>query len=292
MIDPESQDIIGEFVKAAAESGGDDNSMHALWHAVMGLDAWHFMSTPITADVPVTGNGSPTPVVGTIPEMPDKKMLFAYSDDKRAWQAMIDNGYKSTGDGFATISMPVKNAAKYAHDLQQHGVYGILFNHSKEEQGFFAPLINVAPMFEYHVGFVIPGIEEDRPAPDFDSIANAFRQNGAEHALHAYLRCLFYLDKWTFVADKSNPGAPMLWPFGEEIALVGFTDQQHAAHAAEQMGILDESGHANILEVTPAEASEFFDTARPHGVNRIVFNPSTAPFPVVTEALQRVIATM
>jgi len=291
MTRPESPDIIGDLAKAAADSG-DDLAMHELWKAVMRLDEWHFMSTPINPDVPITGPGSPMPMIGTIPEMPDKKMLFAFTDNKRAWQAMVDNGFKSTGDGFATITMPRDAAAKYAHDLAREGVWGVLFNQTEGEQGFFAPLSNIAPMYEYHHGYVLPGLEESRPVPDFDSISRLFKQTKQEHALHAYLRCLFYLNKWIFVADQSNPGAPMLWPYGKEICIVGFTDHQHAAHAAERMGILDETGHANIIELAPSETNEIFDKAREHGVERIIFNPSTAPFPFVTSALQEVIATL
>lgn len=280
---------IGDLVKAATEIG-DSESMHRLWQAVMRLDQWHFMSTPV--DESAADMGNPRPVVGTVPELPDKPMLFAFTDDKRAWRAMVDSGASATGDTIPTVAMPLRRAAKYAYDLQKSGVWGILFNLKIGEQGFYAPLANIAPMFEFHHGFVLPGIEEDRPAPDFDSIAGAYKQTHAQHALHAYLRCLFHLENWFFVSDQSSPNAPMLWTFGGELAIVGFTNPQRAAHAAEKMGILDEEGCANVLEMTPKETTGLFDVARQHGIHRIVFNGNSEPMPFETEALQSVIETM
>jgi hypothetical protein len=280
---------IGDLVRIATETG-DNECLHRLWQAVMRLEQWHFMSTPV--DEHAADMGNPQPVVGSVPELPDKPMLFAFTDDKRAWRAMVDNGAPTTSDAIPTVAMPLKRAAKYAYDLQQSGVWGILFNQNTGERGFYAPLANIAPMFEYHHGYVLPGIEADRPAPDFDSIAGAYKQTHAQHALHAYLRCLFHLKNWFFVSDQSSPNAPMLWTFSGELAIVGFTNPQRAAHAAEKMGILDEEGCANVLEMTPQETKGIFDAARQHGIHRIVFNGSSEPMPFETEALQSVIETM
>lgn len=280
---------IGDLVKAAQEAN-DADSLHQLWQAVMLLDRWHFMSTPV--DESADDMGNPQPVTGIIPEMPDRRLLFAFTDDKRAWQAMVDNGMGDPEGTVPTIGMRMPDAARYAHKLMDEGIWGILFNHNKGEQGFYAPLVNIAPMFEYHLGFVIPGLEEARPTPDFDSIAKAYKKSHAQHALHAYLRCLFHMKHWLFVSDQTNPNSPMLWTFNGELAIVGFTDAQRAAHAAERMGILDDEGCANVLEMTPQETKGIFDAARQHGIHTIVFNGSSEPMSFETEALQSVIERM
>ena len=286
---PTEPAVIGDLAKAAKASG-DPNDMHKLWQAVMLLDEWHFMSTPVNEDDKDLGN--PQPLIGTLPEMPEQRLLFAFSDSKRAFDAMVALGDYDKDQPVPTIGMKRDAAAKFAYELQKHGVWGILFNQNQGEQGFYAPLVNMAPMFEYHLGYVIPGIEEDRPAPDFDSIAKAYKTAHTEHALYAYLRCLFHLKTWFFVSDQTNPDAPMLWTFNGELAIVGFTNPNRAAHAAEKMGILDEEGCANIIEMSPPETKEIFDTARQHGIHRIVFNASSESMPFETEALQSVIETL
>lgn len=287
---PTDPAAIGDLAKAAIAAPDDGDAMHRLWQAVMLLEKWHFMSTPVDESAPDMGN--PQPVVGTIPEMQDKRFLFAFTDDKRAWQAMVDSDLAEPGSTVPTISMSMARAARHAHGLQGSGVWGIMFNLNKGESGFYAPLTNIAPMFEYHLGYVLPGIEAERPAPDFNAIAAVYKRTHAQHALHAYLRCLFHLKHWFFVSSQSNPNAPMLWTFNDELALVAFTNPQRAAHAAERMGILDAEGCANVLEMTPKETKQVFESARQHGVHRIVFNGATDPMAFETEALQSVIERM
>lgn len=286
----ESPDIIGDLAKAGAASGGDLDAMHKIWQAVMLLDQWHFMSTPVDEGNKDLGN--PQPLIGTLPESPDQRVLFAFTDSKRAFDASVELGSHNPDKPIPTIAMKRDAAAKYAHDLIEQGVWGILFNQCKGEQGFFAPLTNIVPMFEYHLGYVLPGLEETRPAPDFNSIAKVYKETQTQHALYAYLRCLFHLKSWFFVSDQTNPDAPMLWTFGGELAIVGFTNPQRAAHAAERMGILDDEGCANIIEMTPPETKGIFDAARQHGIHRIVFNGSSEPMSFETEALQSVMETM
>lgn len=282
-------DVIGDLVKANLATGSAE-SMHQLWDTVMRLDEWHFMSTPVAPDMPASGPGSPMPIIGSIGEMPDKRLLFAFTDDKRAHRAMVDNGIKTIDGMFTTITMQRDGAAHYAHKLQQDGVWGILFNHCKGEQGFFAPLANIAPMYECAHGVVLPGLKDSRPTPDFDSLAKAFKSTEYEspqyqYTLTAYLRCLLNLDKWCFLSDKERPGSPMMWAVSEEIVLLGFTDPHRAAHAAKKMKLLDEDGAADVIEMKPSDTQRILDEYRKHGVQRIVFNLSTEPLPLHTEGL-------
>lgn len=121
----------------AARDGDDEEAMVALWRAAYALDEWHFVARGEMPNV--------QPFIGLVDERP---FVMVFTDEERA-RAFAERNKLIQEDGTVPLlGMSPEGASKTLPQYGEHGVHGVLFNEGPN--GFFAPLSNLMPMYEFH----------------------------------------------------------------------------------------------------------------------------------------------
>ena len=111
-------------------------AMAQLWAAVYALPSWYFVIRPERQPV--------SPFVGVVDNQP---FLMAFTDKQRADQFARRQGFVDAAGATSILATSVQGMVQNADDYRAQGVFGILFNDGPN--GFFAPLTNLAPMWQY-----------------------------------------------------------------------------------------------------------------------------------------------
>jgi len=108
---------------------GDPAVWGPLWAAVLALPQWLFIARG--------GMERPQPFIGVFPQGP---MLCAYTTPDRAREGALAMGLPEEEAGLV-LAVPAEGIVDWAASFQQHGVFGITFDHPR--LGFFSPLANL-----------------------------------------------------------------------------------------------------------------------------------------------------
>lgn len=111
-------------------------SMARLWEAVYALPSWFFVVHPERQPV--------SPFVGVVDQQP---FLMAFTDKQRADQFARRQGFVDASGATSILATPVQGMVQTAEAYREQGIFGILFNDGPN--GFFAPLTNLVPMWQY-----------------------------------------------------------------------------------------------------------------------------------------------
>lgn len=125
-----------DTLATTAQASGSRDDMQRLWAAVYALDQWHFVARGAGQQI--------QPFIGVAEGRP---MLMAFTDRGRAHAFAQANGLADESGAVSVLSIAVHGCVEMAADFARQGVFGILFN--MRDQGFFAPLGNLVPMWNY-----------------------------------------------------------------------------------------------------------------------------------------------
>lgn len=121
---------IDELCAATQTSApGDPAVWGPLWAAVFDLKEWLFIARG--------GMKQPQPFIGVFPQGP---MLCAFTTADRARAGALAMGLPEEEAGLV-LSIPSEGIAEWVASFQQHGVFGITFDHP--QLGFLSPLANI-----------------------------------------------------------------------------------------------------------------------------------------------------
>lgn len=110
--------------------------MARLWAAVYALPSWYFVAR-------MSGQ-SVSPFVGVVNEQP---FLMAFTAKDRADQFARRQGFVDAAGQTTILALPLPGVVQTAEEYRAQGIFGILFNDGPN--GFFAPLTNLGPMWQY-----------------------------------------------------------------------------------------------------------------------------------------------
>lgn len=253
------------IAKAAQESGSQE-AMNALWREVFALDRWYFV-----------GRGEMPNVQPFIGMMNEKPFLMAFTDSERAHAFAVAQKLISENGAVATLSNPVASAVVMAENLRKHNVHGVLFNPGA--QGFFAPLPNVVPMFEFH--------RDELPAALWDAFIRSVRDVNHPQAWHRLLRRLGSLEHWRFLVTSNKQIATAV--VDEKPHVLIYTDEPHVEAGLKQFP-KDQASQVKIVRDTPARAVQALKQLfKPSGVNEIIINMGSEPLTCEVDDLERAV---
>ncbi|MCZ7649429.1 MAG: hypothetical protein M5U26_29925 [Planctomycetota bacterium] len=121
-----------------AKQTGTDEAMSRLWAATYALPQWNFIARGELPNV--------RPFIGV---MEDRPFLMAFTDSAHARAFGERQGFLAPDGSLQLLAMPVAGFVETAASYAAGGVFGIMFNNGPH--GYFAPLSNVRPMYDFHV---------------------------------------------------------------------------------------------------------------------------------------------
>lgn len=123
-----------------AKKSGSKEDLANLWKATLGLNQWHFITTPTES------LENRRPFIGVIDSKP---WVFVFTDRQKAQEygsAIPDGRFVDENGSVLVISMNTQNAIDYILRLPSQGVYGMRIN---EQNGWFSPLANLQAIIDY-----------------------------------------------------------------------------------------------------------------------------------------------
>lgn len=269
---------------SAAAATGAPQGMQALWKAVFELPEWCFLQQMGPDGQPPPGPppiGRPTPLIVRVD---GKRWVAAFTSSDRAFEAAQHNGLVHPQLGIPILRISTDGAAIMLCEMDHSAIDGVLFNRNEGQQAFFAPLGNIAPMYEWNL---------DRlPAKLFDPFVRGVRQSNAPQAWARLNRRIAMMDQWFFIGDKERPKAPRLLTHDGRTYVLIFTDAEHARRGGAKLGETapDETP---LIPAPPAGAAAFLLKMQEHSQGQIkeaLFNLGSEAFAKTIEDLDRFVA--
>ncbi len=268
-----------------AMSTGSGDAVNRLWKAVFDLSHWHFIN-----QFPPDGSkpegpppfGWPRPMTARVD---GKLYVMAFTSAERATASAKLNNQVHPQFGIPLLGIPRDGAAEMLCKMDDGRIDGVLFNHNEGEHGFYAPLSNVASMFEWHL---------DRlPAKMFDSFVKGVTTSNAPQAWGRLNRRLVLMNQWFFIGDQQHPKSPQLHEREGEVVALVFTDADHAARGAGIVSGADAEGRVPLIPAPPADAVGFLKNVNSQSggkVRNALFNLGSQPFVETIDDLDRFVA--
>lgn len=246
------------FTRLAGElaSTGSNEAMNRLWKSVFELEHWHFINQfPPDGSAPQGPPpfGWPRPMTARVD---GKLYVMAYTSAERARAAAQLNNLVHPQFGIALLEIQRDGAAEMLCKMDSRSIDGVLFNYNEGETGFYAPLSNVATMFEWHLDRVPPRL--------FDAFVRGVVACNVPRAWERLHRRLALMERWFFVGDQKRPGAPQLYPYEGNPTLLVFTDEDHVVRGAGAAGGADEQGRLPLIPTTPPDAALYAQQLAAH----------------------------
>lgn len=270
-------------LQARAAQEGDGESQQALWKAVYELWMWHFLQDFGDGDDSPAGPppfGHPKPMVV---RLEDKRYVACFTSPERAIAAAQHNELIHPKYGIPVLTHPRDGAVALLCRMDQ-GLDGVLFNWNRGEHGFFAPLGNIASMYEWYLDRI--------PAGLFDAFVRGVVASGAPQALERLNRRIVLMEQWFFIGDQARPNTPQLYADDEKIMALVFTDEDHAGRGASVVGGTDDQGQVPLIPTTPQAGVDYLQKLHAHSEGKVqdaLFNLGSEPFLMSIEALEQLV---
>ena len=252
------------------ESG---QKMQEFWGAVYGCDHWHFLqqippdgSTP--EGPPPFGHPNPACV-----KIEDKLFVLAFTSEERAVDFANENGFVHPELGVPTLKQDTPTAASLLGSIQNDEVFGVLFNHNEGMQGAYAPVGNIATMYEWH--------NDDLPEGMFDAFVRGVLAAQSPMALERLRTRIVALSQWFFIGDKEHPQTPQLFAHQEDVYPLVFTTEDQAAKGAGASGAEYADNSVPLIASSPEQAIGYLQKVAGESEGKIraaLFNLGTQPF--------------
>jgi hypothetical protein len=275
--DPEFDDAFTARLRAMADD--PMRGMAEYWRAVFDLEAWHFIRQPAQPGESAPPNAF-QPVGARIN---DKLFILAFTSVDRASACARQNNVAQPEGASAIITLPRAEAAETLCRIESDQVDGVMFNSNRGEAGMYAPLHNIAAMYDHYHNAL--------PAGCVNAMAKAVQIQDKPEAWARLHQRVGDLDQWFFIADTSQPGLPRFAQVDDQIMVLIFTDQQRAATGAAAAGGADEAGKVPLIPVPPAKAAEAVSQIAQQSQGKLenaIFNAGSDAFIMDIETLRRV----
>jgi hypothetical protein len=269
--------------RAVEQEGGE--AMQMLWKAVFELDEWCFLQYVGPDGQPPAGPppfGMPTPL--TV-RLEGKRFVACFTSAERVADAARTNDLVHPEHGVPVLCVPRDSATLMLTRMNDGTLDGVLFNQNEGEQGFFAPLGNIASMYEWYLDRLPPGL--------FDAFVKGVVQSNVPPAWGRLHRRIVLMDQWFFIGDKDRPKAPRLYSHENNIAVLVFTDADHADRGASAVGGADGTGRVPMIPSTPKAAADYLKELRAHSEGKVrdaLFNLGSEPFVISIDDIERIVA--
>lgn len=261
------------FTDLKQRAASDPAAAGEFWKAVFESPQWHFIN-----EIPADGAkpdgpppfGWPKPMAARVE---GKLFIIAFTSSERALDAARHNELIDPRFGVRLLEMPRDGAVQMLCQMNAGTIDGVLFNHNAGEQGFFAPLGNVATMYEWYLDRVPNGF--------FDAFVKGVVASNSRAGWQRLHRRVALMDRLWFAGDRDRPQAPQLYVHEGNPALLVFTDEEHVAQGAGLAGCADAEGKVPLIPTTPPDAAEFAEKLEAHSggkVQELLFNLGSEPF--------------
>jgi hypothetical protein len=276
--DPEFDDEFTAHLRGMTEDPG--RAMTAYWKAVFDLDEWHFIRQPAQPGEPAPPPDAFQPVGARIE---DKMFILAFTNEDRANACARQNNIEQPDGAAAIITLPRTEAAETLCRIESDQVDGVMFNSNRGEAGMYAPLHNIAAMYDHYHNAL--------PAGCINAMAKAVQVQDKPEAWARLHQRVGDLEQWFFIADTNQPGLPRFAQVDDQVMVLIFTDQQRAAKGAAAAGGTDEAGKVPLIPVPPAKAAEAVSQIAEQSQGKLenaIFNAGSDAFIVDIGTLQRI----
>ena len=275
MIQDEFTDLQLAMVKDASGA-----KMQEFWRAVYRSDHWYFVQQlPPDGSEPVGpppfGNLNPLRV-----RLEQKVFVTAFTSAERAHAAAVRNDLVHPEHGIPILQQDTAAGASMIANMNATGTFGVLFNQNEGMQGAFAPLGNVATMYEWFHNTI--------PSPMFDAFVRGVVGANAPQAWARLKARIMDHKAWYFVGDQDRPTAPQLFVHENEVFALVFTDEAHVSQGAGATGAKYDGKKVPLIPTDPASAIAFLQKVASNSdgkVRNALFNLGTQPFAFSIEEL-------